>query len=202
MHNLKIVPAYPQLQKGAYFHLLAINGMAKVLFYTTDKQVLIHNMQKLWRQPSNRFSYQNTMFAMINGKPAGAISCLPYSELQQQTFTTVWQIAKIQKLQLVTQFLHKFRDIIALIGLDEGNTDEYHVSMLATLSQFRGMGVGRALLEYAEQLAVHKGYTKISLTVAVENTTAQRLYTQQGYKVIGQSGGNHAKVYKMRKTIK
>ncbi|PKI04696.1 GNAT family N-acetyltransferase [Staphylococcus xylosus] len=202
MHNLKIVPAYSQLQKGAYFHLLAINGMAKVLFYTTDKQVLIHNMQKLWRQSSNRFSYQNTMFAMINGKPAGAISCLPYSELQQQTFTTVWQIAKIQKLQLVTQFLHKFRDIIALIGLDEGNTDEYHVSMLATLSQFRGMGVGRALLEYAEQLAVHKGYTKISLTVAVENTTAQRLYTQQGYEVIGQSGGNHAKVYKMRKTIK
>ncbi|MFF0675912.1 hypothetical protein ACFYSI_08335 [Staphylococcus xylosus] len=38
--------------------------------------------------------------------------------------------------------------------------------------------------------------------VAVENTTAQRLYTQQGYEVIGQSGGNHAKVYKMRKMIK
>lgn len=202
MQNLKIVPAYPQLQKGAYFHLLAINDMAKVLFYTANKQVLIHNMQKLWRQPSNRFSYQNTMIAMINGNPAGAISCLPYSELQQQTFTTVWQIAKIQKLQLVTQFLHKFRDIIDLIVLDEGNTDEYHVSMLATLSQFRGMGVGRALLEYSEQLAVHKGYTKISLTVAVENTTAQRLYTQQGYEVIGQSGGNHAKVYKMRKMIK
>ncbi|WP_436959671.1 GNAT family N-acetyltransferase [Staphylococcus xylosus] len=86
--------------------------------------------------------------------------------------------------------------------LDEGNTDEYHVSMLATLSQFRGMGVGRALLEYAEQLAVHKDYTKISLTVAVENTTAQRLYAKQGYKIIGQSGNNHAQVYKMRKMIK
>ncbi|MEB8099858.1 hypothetical protein [Staphylococcus xylosus] len=60
---------------------------------------------------------------------------MPYSELQQQTFTTVWQIAKIQKL-------------------------------------------------------------------AVENTTAQRLYTQQGYEVIGQSRVNHAKVYKMRKMIK
>ena len=109
--------------------------MAKVLFYTANKQVLIRNMQKLWRQPSKRFNYQNTMIAMINGNPASAISCLPYSELQQQTFTTVWQIAKIQK-------------------------------------------------------------------VAVENTTAQRLYTQQGYEVIGQSGVNHAKVYKMRKMIK
>lgn len=92
--------------------------MAKVLFYTANKQVLIRNMQKLWRQPSKRFNYQNTMIAMINGNPASAISCLPYSELHQQTFTTVWQIAKIQKL-------------------------------------------------------------------AVENTTAQRLYTQQGYEVIG-----------------
>ncbi|MGW7977148.1 N-acetyltransferase [Staphylococcus xylosus] len=202
MHNLKIIPAYPQLQKGAHFHLLAINDMAKVLFYTTDKQVLIRNMQKLWKQPSNRFSYQNTMVAMVNEQPAGAISCLPYSELQQQTFTTVWQIAKIQKSQLIPQFLHAFKDIIALIRLDEGNTDEYHVSMLATLSQFRGMGVGRALLEYAEQLALHKGYTKISLTVEVENTTAQHLYAKQGYKVIGQSGNNHAQVYKMRKMIK
>lgn len=202
MHNLKIVPAYPQLQKGAYFHLLAINDMANILFYTSDKQVLICNMQKLWKQPSNRFSYQNTMVAMVNEQPAAAISCLPYSELKQQTFTTVWQIAKIQKLQLVTQFLYKFRNIIDLISLDEGNTDEYHVSMLATLSQFRGMGVGRALLEYAEQLALHKGYTKISLTVEIKNTTAQRLYAKQGYKVIGQSGNNHAKVYKMRKMIK
>lgn len=202
MNNLKIVPAYPQLPKGAYFHLLAINDMAKVLFYTTDKQVLIRNMHKLWKQPSNRFSYQNTMVAMIHGQPAGAISCLPYRDLQQQTFTTVWQIAKIQKLQLVPQFLHAFKDIIALIRLDEGNTDEYHVSMLATLAQFRGMGVGCALLEYAEQLALHKGYTKISLTVEIENTTAQRLYAKQGYKIIGQSGNNHAQVYKMRKMIK
>ncbi len=76
--------------------------MAKVLFYTANKQVLILNMQKLWRQPSKRFSYKNTMIAMINGNPAGAISCLPYSELQQQTFTTVWQIAKIHRLQLKT----------------------------------------------------------------------------------------------------
>lgn len=157
MNNLKIVPAYPQLPKGAYFHLLAINDMAKVLFYTTDKQVLIRNMHKLWKQPSNRFSYQNTMVAMIHGQPAGAISCLPYRDLQQQTFTTVWQIAKIQKLQLVPQFLHAFKDIIALIRLDEGNTDEYHVGMLATLAQFRGMVLDVLYLNMLNNLC----YTKV-----------------------------------------
>ena len=202
MNNLKIVPAYPQLPKAAYFHFLVINDMAKVLFYTTDKQVLIRNMHKLWKQPSNRFSYQNTMVAMIHGQPAGAISCLPYRDLQQQTFCAVWESVKIQKWQLVPSFFHAFKDIVALISLGEGNTDVYHVSMLATLAQFRGMGVGCALLEYAEQLALHKGYTKISLTVEVENTTAQRLYAKQGYKIIGQSGNNHAQVYKMRKMIK
>lgn len=202
MNNSKIIPAYPQLQDGGYFHLLAIDDMAKVLFYTQDTKILIQKMQQLWEQPGNRFSYENTMLAMIDGQVAGAISCLPYSDLQQQTFTTVWQIAKIQKLQLVPQFLDAFKDIIPLIRLDEGNTDEYHVSMLATLSQFRGMGVGRALLEYAEQLALHKGYTKISLTVEVENITAQHLYAKQGFKIIGQSGNSNAKVYKMRKMVK
>lgn len=201
MSHIRIKPAYPELQKGGYFNLLAIDDMTKVFFNTNDQPELEQGMQKLWRQNGNRFSYNNTMIATVNGQPAGAISCLSYDQLEDQTLSTVWQIMKIQRFQIVPQFVHNFKNILALVRLDEGSSGEYHVSMLATLSQFRGMGIGKKLLTYAEQLAVNKGYQAISLTVEVDNTSAQRLYEKQGYSRIGQSGEGDVQVYKMRKQL-
>ena len=196
-----IKPAYPELQKGGYFNLLAIDDMAKVFFNTEDEIKLEQGMQNLWRQKGNRFSYNNTMIAFVNGQPAGAISCLPYDMLESQTLATVEQIVKIQKLQIVPQFINNFKAIVALINLDEGSLGEYHVSMLATLSQFRGIGIAKNLLTYAEQLALHKGYDIISLTVEINNTSAQRLYQKQGYDYVGEIGEGDIKVYKMRKYL-
>lgn len=175
--------------------------MAKVFFNTEDEIKLEQGMQNLWRQNGNRFSYNNTMIAFVDGQPAGAISCLPYDTLENQTLATVEQIVKIQKLQIVPQFINNFKAIVALINLDEGSLGEYHVSMLATLSQFRGIGIAKNLLTYAEQLALHKGYDIISLTVEINNTSAQRLYQKQGYDYVGEIGEGDIKVYKMRKYL-
>ena len=35
--------------------------------------------------------------------------------------------------------------------MDEGNKDEFHISMLATLPEARGKGVGTRLLNFAEK---------------------------------------------------
>ena len=37
MSRIIIKPAYPELQKGGYFNLLAIDDMAKVFFNTEDE---------------------------------------------------------------------------------------------------------------------------------------------------------------------
>ncbi|WP_238536957.1 hypothetical protein [Staphylococcus sp. OJ82] len=63
MSRLVIKPAYPELPKGGYFNILAIHDMAKVFFNTEDEIKLEQGMQNLWRQNSNRFSYNNTMIA-------------------------------------------------------------------------------------------------------------------------------------------
>jgi RimJ/RimL family protein N-acetyltransferase len=46
----------------------------------------------------------------------------------------------------------------------------------------RSQGVGRALIERAEELVKSKGYTKIGLGVRIENERAQQLYEKLGYK--------------------
>ncbi len=74
--------------------------------------------------------------------------------------------------------------------------------MLATLESYRGNGLGQKLLTYAEQLALNKNFTHISLTVDVEKVPAQRLYKKQGYQFIGETGQGDYQYYKMRKSLK
>src|ERR1700761_5701689 len=63
-----------------------------------------------------------------------------------------------------------------------------HVARLysiATKTEARGKGVGSALLEAAEQLAVRRGCTVLRLEVRMDNDDALRLYERLGYKRIG-----------------
>jgi ribosomal protein S18 acetylase RimI-like enzyme len=48
--------------------------------------------------------------------------------------------------------------------------------------KFRGMGIGRLLLEKAEEYCRRKGYSRIALMVSATNDSATRLYTKAGFK--------------------
>ena len=48
---------------------------------------------------------------------------------------------------------------------------------------YRGQGLGRRLLETAEEWAREQGLPRISLSVGVHNTIGQRLYKSLGYQV-------------------
>lgn len=62
--------------------------------------------------------------------------------------------------------------------------NEVYVESLAVSSKARGLGIGSALLEFAEVMARHKKCQTISLQVMKENTGAKRLYERWGYSVI------------------
>ena len=51
--------------------------------------------------------------------------------------------------------------------------------------EFRGLGIGSRLLEACEQHAAALGHRLISLSVALDNLKAKRLYERRGYRVVG-----------------
>jgi ribosomal protein S18 acetylase RimI-like enzyme len=48
--------------------------------------------------------------------------------------------------------------------------------------EYRGKGIGKTLLEKAESYCKEKGYSKILLMVAVNNSAAMNLYDRMGFK--------------------
>lgn len=68
-----------------------------------------------------------------------------------------------------------------LVELEARAPGSWYVNAVAAYPQFRGQGVGRALMEDCEEAAVAIGATETSLIVASENRGAHRLYLRLGY---------------------
>lgn len=63
--------------------------------------------------------------------------------------------------------------------------DEAHVTNVAVRQDFRGKGIGRALMERLIQLCADSGMTKMSLEVRMSNAAAQNLYRSLGFTADG-----------------
>ncbi len=74
---------------------------------------------------------------------------------------------------------------LGLLSLEDSvKADEFKVETIAVAPDFRGMGIGSALMMKAEEQARSLGMRKMTLDVICENTGAIRLYERLGYKII------------------
>lgn len=62
---------------------------------------------------------------------------------------------------------------------------EGHITNVAVLEDYRKQGIGDALMNQLEQVALEKEMIGITLEVRINNTPAQRLYHKHGYRAEG-----------------
>lgn len=67
-------------------------------------------------------------------------------------------------------------------GLVNEESEVAYISDLIVVAAYRGQGWGRALLQRAEDYALAKGATMLSIGVLAENTQARRLYNDFGFR--------------------
>lgn len=65
---------------------------------------------------------------------------------------------------------------------DETDKGEYYLDSIGVLAEFRGEGVGRALLIAAAQRAFAEGYKRVGLIVDYDNAEAERLHASLGFR--------------------
>jgi methylated-DNA-[protein]-cysteine S-methyltransferase len=69
--------------------------------------------------------------------------------------------------------------------LDEAGRGEYYLDSIGVFTQFRGLGVGRALVETFCNKAFVAGHERVGLIVDYDNSQAERLYTSLGFERVG-----------------
>lgn len=68
-------------------------------------------------------------------------------------------------------------------AIDQVSGDRHpHIFLLYVIPEYRHRGIGKGLMAYIENWAIHKEYRQIGLQVFPSNTPALNLYHQLGYQ--------------------
>lgn len=117
------------------------------------------------------YSWRNTIIAEVEGKPAGMLTAYD---------GRYYHDMRIRTMNLVKQHLG-----VEFPGMeDEAVTGEYYLDSLAVMPEYRGMGIGRRLL----QKGIENGKAlSLDVTLAVDpiNDRAKKLYHSLDFKPSG-----------------
>ena len=149
----------------------AIGNIAYRITGETIEQNMLAKLQKLVEDEHNRHSYLNTFVALDEGANVLGIIVLydgkKGAELDRALENTIYNETG-QKISI---------DI-------EAYDDEYYIDTVCVSTKARGLGIGTALLNFAEQQAITLGYSKLALNVEVKKTQARALYKRIGFEEV------------------
>ena len=116
---------------------------------------------------SGGFSWKNAVVAEVNGEVAGG--------LVGYRLDDPYDLGGLAEIPPIVQ---------PLVKLEARAPGSWYVNVLATFPEFRGLGIGTALLEIAERNAHEAGAGALSVIVASWNAAASRLYRRAGYEAV------------------
>lgn len=114
------------------------------------------------------YSWENTRLAFVDGKPAGGLIAYPgekYARLRAKTWPRCWDISP---------------ETLAATAI-ETQAGEFYLDSMALLPEYRGLGLGKMLMEDAVQKAAELGFEYASLIVDKSKPGLVEHYSKIGF---------------------
>jgi ribosomal protein S18 acetylase RimI-like enzyme len=120
--------------------------------------------ERIRTNTGNPSYYANWRIAEVDGRVAGALNCYPIA--------TPYEAVDLSALPEI------YHPLIALEEIAQGS---FYIQVASVFPEFRGKGVGRAILGEAQRLAEAPGADRMSLIVESFNEGAHRFYLREGF---------------------
>jgi len=160
---------------------MTMGPLAEYWMGVDDKRRAHEVLSRMFRTRQNLFSHEFATCAQISGEVVGIELSYPARLMKNLEFHTLLQF--IRAAGIVTAIRMVVRSF-PLRSINDAAMDEYFLAHLGVLPAFEGRGLGRRLLQRAEDRALEAGLTKITLTVDVENARALELYKRAGFAIL------------------
>jgi ribosomal protein S18 acetylase RimI-like enzyme len=181
MQALAIRPAEAhEICHGAGLILLTLHQFGDYLFGFGDHARAQAALEKFYSLPANRFSHQFAVFGQSQGQIAGILMLFNRRQMRRSMAITGAHMLRVYRFKEILKFLEL---MLPYRNEEDIPGDELYIGHLAVYEQFRRRGFGLRLLEYAEKEARAQGKRKLSLLTEIENSAAQALYHQFGFKI-------------------
>jgi len=118
------------------------------------------------------FSYRNAHIAEFDGDVAGTLVGYRIAEVHDRDYRR----GSDDNAPPLPDFISPLVELEAMVP------GHWYVNILATYPEYRGHGIGGALLAHAEGLAKTTAANGMAVIVASENLGARRLYESAGYR--------------------
>lgn len=136
-------------------------------------------LEKLFALPGHRWSYEETVLAIHQGRVVGALVACPASRLGKLDRVTDRLVLKQYRLRGKIALIVR---TWPLVFMKDTRRQDYVIGNLAVRPRYRGKGIGGTILAHAEATAREAGLKRLVLRVAIENKTARSLYEKAGFK--------------------
>lgn len=192
LNTLTLRPATPlDAREGAVLIAETMGGYGVMTMGLGSLQREISILEDWFTRPGNRFSYEYSWVAEIDGKPIGLLLTLPGNRLAELERSLSKGILKHYNPFELVQMVWR----LMVIGRsDEADKNEYVLAHLAVKEAYRHQGIASRLIQKAEELAVQNGFSRLVLEVELDNLPARTLYQKQGFELqFTTEFGRHAK---------
>lgn len=164
-----------------------IEEIARLIYYTEvnpvdvwggeSKEETLENLKTLMSTKESRYSTDYITVAEIDNKVVGAIILIPYDKLDKLSIET--DIKLITRIEGFSEKILYMVNSIKYMIFRECRKGNLYISNIATDESARGLGVGKMLMMYAEQVAKTKDFEGISLLAKNEKVT--KFYEKLNY---------------------
>lgn len=161
------------------------------------KTTILNRIQWLVESDSSRYSYLNIKVAELDGKICGAIILLNSDEIISMDIKT-----SLKLITLIKGFKAKgkfIKDLFSGRNLEEGGEKELYIANLATTEEVRGLGIGKELMNLAEQIAKEEGYKGCSLLA--KDAKVMKFYEKLNYSLEREEKYFSQSLYRMAKVV-
>lgn len=148
---------------------MAIGDESVLRDYCGDDYISV--LEDIAAADSTQYSWRHSFVAEVDGVAAGAI--VGYDGGQLVTLRN-------GTFELLRRCVGRVPNIV-----DETAAGEYYLDSVGVLPQYRGHGVGRALVAAFCDKVFLDGYERVGLIVDCENPNAEALYTSLGFERVG-----------------
>ncbi len=159
----------PATENDSYF---IAHGFHMAMHYKHSEEEIARFAELICTRDDVLYCAGNTLIAEYNGEMAGMLTAYDgryYHEMRERT------------MKLIKEYFDtEFPDME-----DEAVEGEYYIDSLAVWPQYRGIGLGTALLERGIAEGLRLGLN-VTLTVDPKNKNAQSLYASLGFERDGE----------------
>lgn len=134
-------------------------------------------------------SHSVHIVATINDEVVGIGAFYSGREGARHGLGNIWTALRFYGLQNIMKVARRATRIETIIP--PADADAGFISQLGVKEEFRGCGIGTAILQHQIDLARSMGLRKCTLDVAMTNPRAQALYERLGFKVVSEHKWNY-----------